>query len=107
MFCLGGCMSVRGRRRIADADRLATRRAVTGEVLAPVLPRTAAAFQRGEIGGEHVRIVRQPPLPRLPGRPPPITKATNRPAPSASPLDASKPPRSPTRTPWARHWPPG
>ncbi|AYM41364.1 hypothetical protein BKG82_05835 [Mycobacteroides chelonae] len=47
------------RRRIADADWLATRRAVTGEVLAPVLPRTAAAFERGEIGGEHVRIVRQ------------------------------------------------
>ncbi|OHU26328.1 hypothetical protein BKG77_08980 [Mycobacteroides chelonae] len=47
------------RRRIADADRLATRRAVTGEVLAPVLPGTAAAFERGEIGGEHVRIVRQ------------------------------------------------
>ncbi|KRQ21694.1 MULTISPECIES: HNH endonuclease signature motif containing protein [Mycobacteroides] len=47
------------RRRIADAEQLAPRRAVTGEVLAPVLPNVAAAFARGEIGDEHVRIVRQ------------------------------------------------
>ncbi|MFT8181414.1 DUF222 domain-containing protein, partial [Mycobacteroides chelonae] len=38
------------RRRIADAEQLAPRRAVTGEVLAPVLPNVAAAFARGEIG---------------------------------------------------------
>ncbi|WP_109406085.1 13E12 repeat family protein [Mycobacteroides chelonae] len=47
------------RRRIADAEQLAPRRAVTGEVLVPVLPHVAEALQRGDIGDEHVRIVRQ------------------------------------------------
>ncbi|NGX08040.1 DUF222 domain-containing protein [Mycobacteroides franklinii] len=47
------------RRRIADAQQLAPRRALTGEVLAPVLPGTAEALGRGDIGEEHVRVIRQ------------------------------------------------
>nr|WP_243733988.1 HNH endonuclease signature motif containing protein [Mycobacteroides sp. CBMA 271] len=47
------------RRRIADAEQLAPRRALTGEMLAPQLPNVAAAFRRGEVGEEHVRVVRQ------------------------------------------------
>ncbi|WP_164910177.1 DUF222 domain-containing protein [Mycobacteroides franklinii] len=47
------------RRRIADAEQLAPRRALTGEVLAPVLPGTAEALGRGDIGEEHVRVIRQ------------------------------------------------
>ncbi|MUM16828.1 HNH endonuclease [Mycobacterium sp. CBMA271] len=46
-------------RRIADAQQLAPRRALTGEFLAPVLPNVAAAHGRGDTGEEHVRIVRQ------------------------------------------------
>ncbi len=46
------------RRRIADAEQLAPRQALTGEVLAPVLPNLAEALRRGDIGDEHVRIVR-------------------------------------------------
>ncbi|MFD6196177.1 HNH endonuclease signature motif containing protein [Mycobacteriaceae bacterium NPDC060252] len=46
------------RRRIADAEQLAPRRALTGEVLAPVLPNVAEAFRRGEVGEEQVRIIR-------------------------------------------------
>ncbi|MUM22148.1 HNH endonuclease [Mycobacterium sp. CBMA271] len=47
------------RRRISDAEQLAPRRALTGEVLAPQLPNMADAFGRGEVGEEHVRVVRQ------------------------------------------------
>ncbi|OHT78450.1 HNH endonuclease signature motif containing protein, partial [Mycobacteroides saopaulense] len=47
------------RRRIADAELLAPRRALTGEVLAPVLPNVAGALERGDVGEEHVRIIRQ------------------------------------------------
>ncbi|KPG41240.1 HNH endonuclease signature motif containing protein [Mycobacteroides immunogenum] len=46
------------RRRIADAEQLAPRRVLTGEVLAPQLPCTAEALGRGDIGEEHVRIIR-------------------------------------------------
>jgi len=46
------------RRRIADAEQLAPRRAITGEVLAPQLPSVAGALRRGDIGEEHVRIIR-------------------------------------------------
>ncbi|WP_131726695.1 DUF222 domain-containing protein, partial [Mycobacteroides immunogenum] len=38
------------RRRIADAEQLAPRRAITGEQLAPVLPNVAVALERGDIG---------------------------------------------------------
>ncbi|OHU30738.1 hypothetical protein BKG76_03145 [Mycobacteroides franklinii] len=47
------------RRRIADAQQLAPRRALTGEVLEPQLPRTAEALGRGDIGEEHLRVIRQ------------------------------------------------
>jgi hypothetical protein len=45
-------------RRIADAAQLGPRRAVTGEPLPPELPGTAAAQARGEIGSEHVTVIR-------------------------------------------------
>ncbi|OHU34402.1 HNH endonuclease signature motif containing protein [Mycobacteroides chelonae] len=47
------------RRRIADAEQLAPRRVLTGEEMAPQLPNVAAALSRGDIGEEHVRIIRQ------------------------------------------------
>jgi len=45
-------------RRIAEAAQLGPRRAVTGERLEPALPGTAAAQARGEIGTEHVSVIR-------------------------------------------------
>ena len=45
-------------RRIADAAALGPRRALTGEPLEPHLPATAAAQARGEIGTDHVTIIR-------------------------------------------------
>jgi hypothetical protein len=45
------------RRRIAVAEDLGPRTAITGEPLAPRLPKTAAAQEAGQIGGEHVRII--------------------------------------------------
>ncbi len=45
-------------RRLAEAAQLAPRRAVTGEPLEPQLPGTAAAQARGEIGTEHVTVIR-------------------------------------------------
>ena len=46
-------------RRIAEAAALGARRALTGEPLPPQLPATAAAQARGEIGTEHVTIIRE------------------------------------------------
>ena len=45
-------------RRIADARDLGPRTAMTGETLEPQLPRTAAAQERGDLGAEHVKIIR-------------------------------------------------
>lgn len=45
-------------RRIAEAAQLGPRRAVTGEALEPELPGTAAAQARGEIGTDHVTVIR-------------------------------------------------
>ena len=45
-------------RRIAEAAQLGPRRAVTGDRLEPALPGTAAAQARGEIGAEHVTVIR-------------------------------------------------
>ncbi len=45
-------------RRIAEAADLGARRAVTGEPLEPQLASTAAAQARGEIGAEHVTVIR-------------------------------------------------
>ena len=46
-------------RRLAEAAELGARRAVTGAPLDPVLPATAAAQARGEIGAEHVTLIRE------------------------------------------------
>ena len=45
--------------RIADARDLGPRTAISGETLEPVLTLTAAAQQRGEMGAEHVKIIRE------------------------------------------------
>lgn len=45
-------------RRVAEAHELGPRTAITGEVLEPLLPATAAAQAAGTIGAEHVRIIR-------------------------------------------------
>jgi hypothetical protein len=46
------------RQRLADADQLGPRTALSGEPLPPVLARTAVAQARGAIGAEHIRIIR-------------------------------------------------
>jgi hypothetical protein len=46
------------RRRLDEAGDLATRTAFTGEQLEPVLPNVAKRQAAGEIGAEHVRIIR-------------------------------------------------
>jgi len=46
-------------RRIADAEDLGQRRALTGEPLAPLLPHTAAAQRDGLIGDGHVKEIRR------------------------------------------------
>jgi Domain of unknown function (DUF222) len=46
-------------RRVHEARDLAPRRALTGQVLAPVLPATAAALQQGRIGASHVKQIRE------------------------------------------------
>ncbi|WAJ42733.1 HNH endonuclease signature motif containing protein [Mycobacterium sp. Aquia_216] len=46
-------------RRVAEADDLGRRRALTGEQLEPRLPATAAAQRDGAIGASHVRVIRQ------------------------------------------------
>ena len=45
-------------QRIADAEDLGERRALTGEALAPQLAATAAAQRRGVIGDGHVKVIR-------------------------------------------------
>ncbi|HEX4099539.1 MAG TPA: DUF222 domain-containing protein [Pseudonocardiaceae bacterium] len=46
--------------RVVNAGQLASRRTLTGEVLAPVLPDTAAALAAGEIGPGQVRVITEP-----------------------------------------------
>ena len=46
-------------RRIADAEDLGQRRALTGEPLAPLLPHTAAAQRDGLIGDGHLKEIRK------------------------------------------------
>jgi hypothetical protein len=46
-------------RRIGDAADLGPRHAVTGEPLPPRLAATAAAQRAGDIGGEHVAVIRR------------------------------------------------
>ena len=47
------------RRRIAEAEDLGARTALSGQPLPPQMPNTAAAQARGQIGAEHVRIIRK------------------------------------------------
>jgi Domain of unknown function (DUF222) len=47
------------RRRITDADLLGPRHTLTGEPLEPRLPTTSAAQQRGDIGAEHVKVIKK------------------------------------------------
>jgi hypothetical protein len=47
------------RRRVAEAADLGPRRALTGEPLPPLLTGTAAGQRAGDIGGGHVRVIRQ------------------------------------------------
>ncbi|MDF2585872.1 MAG: repeat protein [Mycobacterium sp.] len=53
-------------RRLAEADELAPRCALTGEPLEPVLPAVAIAQASGRITAEHVRVLRDA-VHRLPG----------------------------------------
>ncbi len=43
--------------RVAHATQLASRRALTGEILAPLLPNTAAALAAGQVGPAQVRVI--------------------------------------------------
>src|SRR4051812_32434682 len=45
------------RRRFKDAEQLAPRTTLTGEVLPPVLPETAKAWQGGQLDGEHLEVI--------------------------------------------------
>jgi len=47
------------RRRVAEAEDLGPRTALTGEPLEPSLPNVAKRQAAGEIGAEHVRIIRK------------------------------------------------
>ena len=47
------------RRRLDEADDLGPRVAMSGELLPPRLAETAAAQARGQIGAEHVRMIRR------------------------------------------------
>jgi uncharacterized protein DUF222 len=47
------------RQRLQEAEDLAPRTTLSGEPLVPRLPHTAAAQARGDIGAEHVRIIRK------------------------------------------------
>ena len=53
-----GISAADARRRIVEAAQVGPRRAVTGEVLAPLLAATAAAVAAGRIGAEHVGVIR-------------------------------------------------
>ncbi len=46
--------------RVTHATQLASRRALTGEILAPSLPNTAATLAAGEIGPAQVRVITEP-----------------------------------------------
>jgi hypothetical protein len=46
------------RRRLAEAEELGPRRTLTGEPLEPALTATSAAQERGDIGDEHIAVLR-------------------------------------------------
>jgi hypothetical protein len=54
-----GISAADARRRLAEAAALGPRRALSGQPLQPELPATAAAQARGEIGTEHVTVIRE------------------------------------------------
>lgn len=45
-------------RRLSDAAELGPRHSITGQALPPALPATASAQARGEIGADHVAVIR-------------------------------------------------
>ncbi|WP_445169052.1 HNH endonuclease signature motif containing protein [Mycolicibacterium sp. Dal123E01] len=47
------------KRRIRDAEQLTTRTTLTGQVLAPLLPETAKAWDSGHLDIEHVRVIQK------------------------------------------------
>src|SRR5215471_4032158 len=47
------------RHRLAQAEDLLTTTTPTGSVVEPVLPQTAVALARGELGSEHVDVIRK------------------------------------------------
>ncbi|BBX07772.1 hypothetical protein MAIC_25750 [Mycolicibacterium aichiense] len=53
-----GISSADATRRLSDAGELGPRLSLTGEALPPSLPATAAAQGRGEIGADHVAVIR-------------------------------------------------
>ncbi|MCV7215170.1 HNH endonuclease [Mycobacterium crocinum] len=53
-----GISSADATRRLSDAAELGPRQSLTGEALPPALPATAAAQGRGEIGSDHVSVIR-------------------------------------------------
>jgi hypothetical protein len=53
-----GISGVDATRRLTDAAELGPRQPLTGQALLPVLPTTAAAQARGEIGADHVAVIR-------------------------------------------------
>ncbi|MEZ0355617.1 HNH endonuclease signature motif containing protein [Mycobacterium sp. SA01] len=53
-----GISSADATRRLSDAAELGPRQSLTGEALPPALPATAAAQGRGEIGADHVSVIR-------------------------------------------------
>ncbi|BBY57575.1 HNH endonuclease signature motif containing protein [Mycolicibacterium sarraceniae] len=46
-------------RRIRNAEQLAPRTTLTGELLPPVLPKTATAWHDGLLDGEHLRVIQK------------------------------------------------
>lgn len=53
-----GISSTDATRRLTDAAELGPRQSLIGEPLSPALPATAAAQARGEIGADHVAVIR-------------------------------------------------
>ncbi|OYN82983.1 HNH endonuclease signature motif containing protein [Mycolicibacterium sphagni] len=45
------------RRRMRDAEQLAPRTTLTGELLPPALPETAKVWHDGQLDGEHLRVI--------------------------------------------------
>ncbi|BBY60140.1 hypothetical protein MSAR_32760 [Mycolicibacterium sarraceniae] len=46
-------------RRIRNAEQLAPRTTLTGQLLPPMLPKTATAWHDGQLDGEHLRVIQK------------------------------------------------